>query len=226
MLNETGCCNSVRNPAVRGTVASLYATGEGLPLPGAAKLQTPLRVRVTVGGVPAQIVWSGNVGVLQVNFRIPPNAPVGDSVPLVLTVGDTHSSAEVTMAVRSSRQSILVVATDLAVRRSLSAMLAGAGYDVLTVQDGSGAVSLAQEHNFDLVITDLSRPPEASAEMMRAIRDAQLLVKTLAIADVLSPEALKAADLLGAQGVVTIPLAAQNVVARVRALLQRRPAVY
>jgi DNA-binding response OmpR family regulator len=130
------------------------------------------------------------------------------------------------MAVRSSRQSILVVATDLAVRRSLSAMLAGAGYDVLTVQDGSGAVSLAQEHNFDLVITDLSRPPEASAEMMRAIRDAQLLVKTLAIADVLSPEALKAADLLGAQGVVTIPLAAQNVVARVRELLQRRPAVY
>jgi uncharacterized protein (TIGR03437 family) len=29
MLNETGCCNSTRNPAVRGSISSLYATGEG-----------------------------------------------------------------------------------------------------------------------------------------------------------------------------------------------------
>jgi len=224
MLNETGCCNSVRNPAVRGTVASLYATGEGLPLPETAKLQSPLPVKVTVGGVPAQIVWSGNVGVLQVNFRIPPNAPVGDAVPLVLTVGDTHSSTSVTMAVRSARQEILVVAADLVVRRRLSSMLAGAGYDVLTAQDGSQAV--AQARNVDLVITDLTRPPEERAEMMRAIRDGHPLVKTLAIADDLSADALKSADLLGAPGVLTEPLAAQNVLLRVRALLQRRPAVY
>jgi uncharacterized protein (TIGR03437 family) len=44
MLNETGCCNSARNPATRGTIASLYATGEGSP---------PLHVKVLVGGVPA-----------------------------------------------------------------------------------------------------------------------------------------------------------------------------
>ena len=126
MLNETGCCNSVRNPAVRGSVASLYATGEGFPLPGAPQGPMPrLPVRVTVGGVPAQILWTGNVGVLQANFRIPANAPVGDAVPLVLTVGNARSSAPVTMAVRSQRQQILVAASDLALRRRLGHSHAG-----------------------------------------------------------------------------------------------------
>jgi len=227
MLNETGCCNSVRNPAVRGTIASLYATGEGLPFPGAAQRPvTPLPVSVTVGGVPAQIVWTGNVGLLQVNFRIPANAPVGAAIPLVLTVGNAHSTAPVTMAIRSQRQQILVVAGDLALRRNLSAILTGVGYDVFGASDGAQATKIALDRNVDLVITDLVMPPTESADMMRAIRDAHQQVKVLATVDSLSPAELKAADLLGAQAVLTTPLAAQSVVERVRALLRRRPAVY
>jgi len=227
MLNETGCCNSVRNPAVRGTVASLYATGEGLPLPGAAKRPaTPLPVRVTVGGVPAEIVWMGNVGVLQVNFRVPANARVGDAVPLVLSVGDARSSAAVTMAVRSARQQVLVVAGDLATRQLLAVILKDAGYDVFSAHDGREAMGLAVDHNVDLVISDLGRPLQESLEMMGAIRQAHLLVKTAAMADAASPEALKAADLLGAQAVLTKPLAGQIVLQRVRSLLRRRPATY
>jgi uncharacterized protein (TIGR03437 family) len=227
ILNETGCCNSVRNPAVRGTIASLYATGEGLPLPGVAKRAvTSLSVRVAVGGVPAQIVWSGNVGLLQVNFRVPANAPVGDAVPLVLTVGTAHSTAAVTMAIRSQRQQILAVAGDLARRRRLSAILTGAGYDVIGAHDGVEAILRTQDRSVDLVIADLALPPTESADMMRAIRDAHRQVKTMAIANSLSPAELKAADLLGAQAVLTTPLAAQGVLVRVRALLRRRPAVY
>jgi uncharacterized protein (TIGR03437 family) len=227
MLNETGCCNSARNPAVRGTIASLYATGEGLPLPGAARRPaTPLPVRVTVGGVPAQIVWTGNVGLLQVNFRIPANAPVGDAVPLVLTVGNAHSTAPVTMAIRPQRQQILVITGDLALRRRLSASLTGVGYDVFGARDGAQAMLLARDRNVDLVITDLALPPAENADMMRAIRDAHQQVKTLAIVDSLSAAELKAADLLGAQAVLTTSLAAQSVLERVRGLLRRRPAVY
>ena len=229
MLNETGCCNSVRNPAVRGTVASLYATGEGLPLPGADRPPVtglPVKVKVTVGGVAAEILWKGNVGLLQVNFRVPANAPLGDAVPLVLTVGEAHSTAAVTMAVRSARQQVLVVAGDPAIRRWLAAIVAGAGYDVLTAPDGQEATGLAEHHDVDLVVVDLALPSEDSLEMMRAIRKAHLQVKTAALADTLSPEALKTADLLGAQAVLTMPLAAQIVVRRVRVLLQRRPARY
>ena len=42
VLNDTGCCNSPSNPAVRGTLATVYATGEGL-----------LRGRVATGSVSA-----------------------------------------------------------------------------------------------------------------------------------------------------------------------------
>ena len=227
MLNETGCCNSVRNPAVRSTIASLYATGEGFPLPGAATGPVArLPVRVTVGGLPAQILWTGNTGVLQVNFRIPANAPVGDAVPLVLTVGTAHSTAPVTMAVRSQRQQILVAASDLALRRRLSAILTQAGYDVFGASDAAHAIGLAHDRNVDLVIADLALPPAESAETMRAIRDVHQQVKTLAIVDALSAEELKAADLLGAQAVLVKPLTAQSAVDRVRTLLRRRPAVY
>ena len=227
MLNETGCCNSVRNPAVRGTAATLYATGEGLPLPWGPKLPAMrLPMTVTVGGVPAEILWTGNLGLLQVNFRVPGNAPVGDAVPLVLTVGSTRSSAAVTMAVRSASEQILVVAGDPTIRRWMATILAGAGYDVFVAHDGAEAVGLAGEHKFDLVVADLSRPPEESEEMLRAIRKAHQQVKTAALADALSSDTLRAADLLGAQAVLTRPLAGQIVLARVRALLRRRPAAY
>jgi uncharacterized protein (TIGR03437 family) len=227
MLNETGCCNSVRNPAVRGTVASLYATGEGLPLLAGAKGQAiPLPLQVTVGGVPAQIVWSGNMGVLQVNFRVPEDAPVGDAIPLVLTVGDASSSTAVTLAVRSARQQVLLVTGDVAVRKQLAAILMGAGYEVFDAQDGLGAIASARDRNVDMVIADLARPAEERAEMMRAIRGAHLQVKTVALAEGLSADALRAADLMGAQAVLATPLVSQAVLARVRTLLMRRPAVY
>ena len=108
MLNETGCCNSVRNPAARGSIAVLYATGEGQTTPPGitgsvsafakvALYPTPrARVRVTVGGQLAAIVYAGEAphavaGLLQVNFRVPANAPLGDAVPVHLIVGDFRS---------------------------------------------------------------------------------------------------------------------------------------
>src|SRR5437764_174316 len=100
MLNDTGCCNSGRNPSMRGSMATLFATGEGQTTPrgvdgsisryrpGSALPKPLLPVSVTVGGVPAEVVYAGEAadqvaGSLQVNFRIPRNAPVGEAVPLV-----------------------------------------------------------------------------------------------------------------------------------------------
>jgi len=226
MLNETGCCNSVRNPAMRGTIVSLYATGEGLPLAGAAKSAAAgLPVGVTVGSVPAPVLWKDNVGLLMVNFRVPLDAPVGDAIPLVLSVGNARSSAPATMAIRSERRQILIAARDLAVRRPLLALLSAAGYDVFAAGEGEEAVRLAGNRNVDLVIADLTLPEEERTAMMRAIRGAHPLARILAVGE-LGPDSLKAADLLGAQAVVSRPLTAQRVMPRVRELLLRRPAVY
>lgn len=211
MLNETGCCNSVRNPAVRGTVASLYATGGGRIAPGPG----PRNISVTVGGVPAEVLYAGSGG-WQVNFRVPANAPAGDAVPLVLRVGNRSSSPDVTMAVRSARQRILLVDDDVAIRRRLTRILGGAGYEV----------SMAAKEPPDLAIFDLALPQEQSLEAIRSMRKASPQLKIVALSAQLDPDALRAADILGAQAVLTKPLHAAAVLTRVRTLLQRRPAVY
>lgn len=127
MLNDTGCCNSARNPAARGSIVALYGTGEGQTTPPGidgdlsghdrvTDLPPPrLPVHVKVGGIPAGIIFAGEAphavaGLLQVNFRVPANAPLGDAVPLVLTVGTSHSQAGVTMAIRSAVHRVLVCA--------------------------------------------------------------------------------------------------------------------
>jgi uncharacterized protein (TIGR03437 family) len=39
-------------------------------------------------------------GELQVNFRVPSNSPVGNAIPIVLTVGTARSPDGVTMAIK------------------------------------------------------------------------------------------------------------------------------
>ena len=243
MLNEKGCCNSARNPAVRGGFAALYATGAGQTAPpgidGAmaafdhfSDYPVPsLPVRVTVGGRPAEIQYAGAAphavaGLLQVNFRVPADAPTGDAVPLVLTVGDAHSPEGVTMAVRSAVERVLVAEPDPAVRGWLTRVLAGAGYDVAVARNGREAVARAEEHAIDLVIFSLAIPEAERMEAMHAILAARPAPKVVATAGALGPRTLRAADLLGAQAVLRKPLSSKMVVARVRELLRPRPTLY
>ena len=117
VVNETGCCNSASTPAARGSIAVLFATGEGQTSPGGItgslsnytsldQFPRPvLQVTLTVGGIGAEIVYAGEApasvaGELQVNFRIPANAPVGNAVPIVLTIGTARSPDGVTMAIK------------------------------------------------------------------------------------------------------------------------------
>lgn len=243
MLNETGCCNSIRNPAVRGSVAALYATGEGQTIPAGidgdlsghdrdADLPKPrLPVSVTVGGIPAEITYAGEAphavaGLLQVNFRIPADAPVGDAVPLVLHVGATHSIDGVTLAVRSQVQRVLILDSDAAIRDQLTRMLKGAGYEVFTARDRLQAVEQAHQHAIDLLICSLGLPEGERREAVRSILTERTRVRIVATAGVLDPAALKAADLLGAQAILVKPLAAATVLRRVRELLLSRPFPY
>ena len=87
----------------RGDALILYITGQGPVLPAVATGAAPsagtpvnqlpkpfLPVSLTVGGVPAQVFFagvpSGLVGVTQINFFIPNNAPLGDQ-PVMVSVG-------------------------------------------------------------------------------------------------------------------------------------------
>lgn len=103
--------NRPSHPARQGAIVSLFATAGGWTAPPAEDgrvadqaLPLPLPVAVTVGGVPAHVLYAGTApglvtGVLQVNLRIPVAAPSGDAVPVVLIVAGVSSAPGVTLAI-------------------------------------------------------------------------------------------------------------------------------
>ena len=242
MLNDTGCCNSSRNPAIRGTAVALYATGEGETNPRGisgnistyskiADYPAPrLPIRVTVGGEPAKILYAGDAphavaGLLQVNFRVPTHAPIGNAVPVVLTVGNSRSADGVTMAVRSSVQQILLIDENAAVRRRLGKLLASAGYEAFTAGSGAEALQIAKQHSVDLVISSLTSEAE-KVEAIRGMRVERPQLKIIAMAATLGPATLRAADLFGAQGVLTYTMPPAAALRRVRAALRAHVVAY
>lgn len=112
ILNEDGSGNSPGNPAAKGSIVVIFATGEGQTGPAGvdgkiatAPLPAPqLPVTVSINGTDVAPIYAGAApnlvaGVLQVNVRIPVDAPAGN-MPVVLRVGNALSQTGVTVAVR------------------------------------------------------------------------------------------------------------------------------
>src|SRR5439155_755885 len=103
-INQDGSSNAENAPAPRGTVVTLYATGEGLNegpnitgKPAEAPYARPLLpVTLTVAGVPAEILFAGRapalVGVMQINARIPGGFIPTGQAPVSLSVGSAAAS--------------------------------------------------------------------------------------------------------------------------------------
>jgi uncharacterized protein (TIGR03437 family) len=106
--------NSAQNPAAKGSYVALYLNGTGLTTSTAVDgqaapfdplLLTALPVTVTIGGVPAEVLFAGAaptlVGVTQVNVRIPMTVPGTGPVPLTVQVGRyTPNQLAITIAVQ------------------------------------------------------------------------------------------------------------------------------
>ena len=112
ILNQDLSLNSQVNPADRGSIVVIYATGAGQTDPpgvdgqvtaGVPPLPT-LPVSVQISGIDAEVLYAGAApglvaGVLQVNCRVPGNALAGPA-PIQLIIGTARSSAGVTVALR------------------------------------------------------------------------------------------------------------------------------
>ncbi len=109
-LNVDGTVNSTANPAARGTIVTIYATGEGQRNPAGVTGALPgpndapvLPVSLTVGGAAAHLTYAasapGFIGMMQIDFTVPQSAPTG-APQVELTVGTAKSPAGVTVAVK------------------------------------------------------------------------------------------------------------------------------
>jgi len=61
-----------------------------------------------------------------------------------------------------NRKKILVVDDSLVITRTLSIKLTKAGYEVVTAEDGAGAVKAVRVHKPDLIVMDISFPPDVA----------------------------------------------------------------
>jgi uncharacterized protein (TIGR03437 family) len=113
VLNEDNSVNGPSNPAARGSVIQIYATGEGQTAPPGvtgsvthADAKKPLLgVSVTIDGLNATLVYAGSApesvaGLFQVNATIPAGVKPGPTVPIILTVGSALSPDGVTIAIK------------------------------------------------------------------------------------------------------------------------------
>ena len=114
ILNQDYSVNGPTNAAARESVVMIYATGEGQTSPAgvdgraaaAAPFPAPvLPVKVTIGGRDAEILYAGTApgfvaGAMQINVRVPRDAPTGGQVAVLLTIGNRSSQITATLAIR------------------------------------------------------------------------------------------------------------------------------
>ena len=116
ILNQNYTVNGAQNPAQKGSIIMIFATGEGQLVPGVAtgsitpgKLpvsKPEASVSVSIGGQPVEkITYAGEApalvsGVIQINATIPSNIGSGNQ-PVVLTIGNNANIQQnITVAVK------------------------------------------------------------------------------------------------------------------------------
>lgn len=117
---------------------------------------------------------------------------------------------------------VLIADDDPQILRALRITLTARGYDVTTASDGRAAVDAAAATHPDLVVLDLGMPGLSGVEVIQALRGwltAPILVVSGRTESWDKVEALDA----GADDYVTKPFAADELLARIRALARRLP---
>jgi uncharacterized protein (TIGR03437 family) len=113
VYNEDGKQNSPRDPASRGSVIVLYATGAGQTDPAGVDGQLAgevlpkplLPVSVRIGGEQAEVLYAGGApgfvsGLMELHVRVPGTAAKADAAPIELTVGSASSQPGLAVSVK------------------------------------------------------------------------------------------------------------------------------
>ena len=111
-LNQDGSLNTPLNPATQGSIVTVYVTGAGQTNPpgltGGISLapgSMALSTTATIGGVPADVLYSGPspdliAGVSQFNLQIPAGASSALAAPILIRIGNIVTQDGVTLSVR------------------------------------------------------------------------------------------------------------------------------
>ncbi|WP_158864603.1 response regulator [Leifsonia sp. AG29] len=116
---------------------------------------------------------------------------------------------------------ILIADDDQQILRALRILLTARGYEVLTARTGAEALSQAVEHHPDLVMLDLGMPELDGIEVIEGLRGWSTVPILVVSGRTGSADKVDALD-AGADDYVTKPFAADELLARIRALTRRQ----
>jgi len=118
------------------------------------------------------------------------------------------------------KASVLVVDDEPRYVRAIQFNLEASGYEVIVAKDGRTAIELAASEEPDLVILDIRMPDLDGYEICREIRQFSGVPIIMLTALAQDADKVKGLD-LGADDYVTKPFSAEEMLARVRAVLRR-----
>ena len=121
----------------------------------------------------------------------------------------------------AARSKVLLVEDDRNLQEAIRYNLVAEGYEVLVAGDGEQALSLAREHNPDLLVLDLMLPQMSGIEVCRALRQegatSSVIMLTARDSEVDRVSGLE----VGADDYVVKPFSMRELLARVGAQLRR-----
>ena len=117
---------------------------------------------------------------------------------------------------------ILVADDEAGVRGLLRAVLEQDGYEVIEAADGKQVLQGARAGQVDLVIIDLVMPEQEGLETIQALGREAPGVGIIAVSGAFGGQFLKAAQLLGGDAVLSKPVSAELLLAKVAEVLARR----
>ncbi len=122
-----------------------------------------------------------------------------------------------------SKQRILVIEDDAAIRRGILASLRFNGYDTLEAADDGVGRELALRERYDLLLLDLNLPGGDGLDILRAVRERDTVVPVIVLT-ARGDEGDRVKGLkLGADDYVVKPFGASELLARIEAVLRRSP---
>jgi DNA-binding response OmpR family regulator len=121
----------------------------------------------------------------------------------------------------ASGDAVLVVDDDARLRHLIEVILSGAGFDVLSAEDGDRVLPMVREHQPDAVLLDLKMERVGGLEALRALRDDGNDVAVVIVSAVGEERLVLEAFEAGADDYVTKPFSSRMLLARVRAVLRR-----
>ena len=117
---------------------------------------------------------------------------------------------------------ILIADDEESIRRSLSEVLTGDGYHVVSVEDGYAAIEAVENSGWDLVILDVRMPKLNGLEVLRRIKESNPDLDVIIITGYSTVENAVAAMKAGAVDYIVKPFTPDEIRIRIRNTVERR----